>query len=62
MSTGLGACCSIVLVLTLILFTLGKVNDYYSQVYNVVNVSEFIDRGYYGSSDTEDGFKFAFGL
>ena len=62
MSTGLGACCSIVLVITLLLFTLAKVNDYYSQVYNMVNVSEYIDRGFYDSSTGSDRVKFAFGL
>ena len=31
-------------------------------MYNEVNVSEYIDRGYYDTSASEDKVKFAFGL
>lgn len=61
-STLPGIICSIVLVFTLTLFTLAKLQDYHSQVYNVVNVSEYVDRGYYDPSVSQEGVKIAFGL
>ena len=46
----------------LILFSLAKISDYHSKIYDVVNVSEYVDLGYYDSTASENGVKIAFGL
>ena len=62
MSTLPGVCCTGILCLFVILFTLAKVGDYQSGVYNVVSFSQYSDPGFYESSDSLDKVVFAFGL
>ena len=62
MSTWPGVCCTGILLLFVILFTLSKINDYASGVYNVVSFSQYTDAGFYDSSDSLDKVVVAFGL
>ena len=62
MSTSPGVCCSVFLAFILILFGLAKLQDYSSNVYNVVNANQFDDLGYFDDSASLDGVRMAFGL
>ena len=62
MSTWPGVCCTFLLALLVVLFTLAKIGDYQSSIYNVVSFSEYIDSGFYDSSDSIDKVVMAFGI